>query len=374
MSTQNQRSPRIGIILNSPDADAESVVEEQYFISNTVYNEIADVLKEHGAIVSKIEAKGNLYEKFDEVSGELDLVFNLAQDLYQVGVPMVLEQLRLEKKDETLEYTGARFEGHTLALNKALARQVLGSNVSQPEWWLLENENSPLPEALEFPVIIKPVNEAHSIGIRQSNVVSSMDELKTVLDRLRKRVGGAMIIESFLDGHEYSMGIVGNVIFPAIAWDLDDIPGKPLVRGEDLKQMNLTVPHADLVSDPELSMELATQVATTHLGLGLLDYSRTDFRARKDSSQPYFIEVNSGCGLRKGESLLPWTAKGAGVSYTELIASIAAQGLKRLPADQYEELDTAKFEATYQHLQERAKSNRTLKVRGEEFYVMDPLN
>lgn len=374
MATQSPRPVRIGIVLNSLPVEEEAIVEEQYIISNEVYHEISEILEEHGAIVSKIDAKGNLYQKFEELSGGIDLIFNLAQDLYQVGVPMVLEQLKLERKVKALEYTGARFEGHTLALNKALARQVMGSKISQPDWWLLEDEKSPLPEGLEFPVIVKPVNEAHSIGIRQSNVVSSMAELQAILEQLRERVGGAMLIESFLDGDEYSMGIVGNVVFPAVFWDLDQIPGKPLVRGEDLKQKDMTTPHAAYVADPDLSLALATQVATTHLALGLHDYSRTDFRARKGSPKPFFLEVNSGCGLRNHQSLLPLAAAVAGVSYNELIASIAAQALMRLPADQYAGLDTAKFQATYTHLQEKAKSNRVFQVRGEDFYVMDPIN
>lgn len=374
MSTQHQRPVHIGIILNSLPIGEESVVEEQYIISNEVYNEIAEVLETHGAVVRKLEAKGDLYQQLMEIAEETDLIFNLAQDLYQVGVPMVLEQLKLERKAQHLEYTGARFEGHTLALNKALARQVLGSKVAQPDWWLLEDDATPLPENLDFPVIIKPVNEAHSIGIRQSNVVSSMAELEAVLARLRKRVGGAMLIESFLDGNEYSMGIVGNVIFPSAAWDLDDIPGKPLVRGEDLKQKDLTVPHAAFVRDPDLSLALATQVATTHLELGLLDYSRTDFRARKESPAPYFLEVNSGCGLRNHQSLLPFTAASAGVSYTELIASIAAQALRRLPKAHVDGLDTAKFDATFQNLLDKAKAHRSFEVRGQTFYFMDPQN
>lgn len=374
MITSKKRPVRIKIVLNSLPVDDDLVIEEQYIISNEVYREISEVLEEHGAEVGKIEAKGNLYKTFEETAGDTDLIFNLGQDLYQVGVPMVLEQLQMERKERLFEYTGARFEGHTLALNKALARQVLGGKVSQPNWWLLDETTTELPTELEFPVIIKPVNEAHSIGIRQSNVVSSMEELQTVLARLRKRVGGSMLIESFLDGNEYSMGIIGNVIFPAAAWDLSDIPGNPLVRGEDLKQQDLTVPHASFVRDPDLSLALATQVATTHLELGLLDYSRSDFRAIKGSPTPYFLEVNSGCGLRNHQSLLPWTAAGAGVSYKELIASIAAQALKRLPPEQVAELDTEKFEKTFAELQEKAKSHRTFQVRGQDFYIMDPEN
>lgn len=372
MSTQNQRPVHIAIVLNSNSLQDDAVIEQQYNISNEVYSEISDVLQAHGATVSKIEAHGNLYEKFDAIAGEVDVVFNLGQDLYQAGVPMVLEQLKKEKQQKFLAYTGARYEGHTLALNKFLARQVLGNKVSQPKWWFLEDATSPLPEGLEYPAIVKPVNEAHSIGIRQSNVVFSESELHGVLGRLHKRVGGGMLIETFLDGNEYSMGIVGNVIFPSAAWDLNEIPGSPLVRGEDLKQQDLTVPHAAMVTDPELSLAIAKQVATTHLELGLLDYSRSDFRARKESPTPYFLEVNSGCGLRNLQSLLPWTSAKAGISYTELIASIAAQALKRLPAQHRDNLNTEQFEATYTKLQDKARAHRSFQIKGQTFFLMDP--
>lgn len=374
MSKQNLRPVRIGIVSNSEEVKETLLVEQQYIISNEVYDEMSEVLINHGAEVKQIEAKGNLYETFARLPEEVDLIFNLAQDLYQVSVPMVIEQLKFEEDDWLPEYTGARFEGHTLALNKALARQVLGDKIPQPAFWYLENASSPLPETLPFPVIVKPVQEAHSIGIRQSNVVYSMEALKGVLAEIRSRIGRGILIETFLDGNEYSMGIIGNLIMPAADWNLDELPGSPLVRGEDLKQQDLTIPHAKLVRDPALSLELARQVATVFTELGLLDYSRCDFRARKSASTPCFLEVNSGCGLRNLQSVLPFTAATAGVSYEELIASIAAQALQRTPEALRAQLDTSQFEATYQGLQTRAKAGRKITVKGQDFYIMDPLD
>ena len=141
-----------------------------------------------------------------------------------------------------------------------------------------------------------------------------------------------------------------------------------------MKQNDLTTPHADYVRDPEIALALATQVATTHMELGLFDYSRSDFRARKGSSDPYFIEVNSGCGLRNHTSLLPLTASKAGVSYSDLIASIAAQALQRLQPAHRNQLDTSKFDATFSNLQERAKAQKVIHVKGQPFFVMGIAN
>ncbi|MCB0551771.1 MAG: hypothetical protein KDD19_29670 [Phaeodactylibacter sp.] len=372
MFTNQSGAVRIGIAVNSSGAPGASSIEEQYTTSNEVFNEIADVLRQHDAEVFKIEANGALVEQLSTLAPSVDLIFNMAEDLYQVALPMAVQQVQLELAPMPLACTGATVEGHILALNKALARQVLGNRVAQPDWWYLDDAEMMQTEDISFPVIIKPATEGHSLGVHQDNVVYSMAELEQAYRRLRKRFKGKLLIESFLDGVEYSIGLVGNVILPAVAWDLSQMPGQPLVRGEELKQQDLTIPHATLITEHALLESLATQAATAHIELGLQDYSRSDFRSRKGSFVPCYLETNSMPGLENLQSVLPWAAANAGVTYPELIGSIVAQALKRLPDEYREQLHTQKFEASYRQLELRASEGKRITVSGREFRLLEP--
>ncbi len=368
----NLKNIRVGVAVNSPDNDLSSVIEQQYIKSDEFFNRITKILKNHDVEIVKIEANGNLFGKISAMVEEIDLVFNLGEVIYQIAVPLAVEQVKFEHSTTHLGCTAAGAEGHMLALNKAFARQMLLNKVNQPKWWYIEGEAVPKLEPTDFPVIVKPINAAHSIGIRQKNVVYSNEELEQVIIELRTQFRNELLIESFLDGIEYSMGLVGNIVMPAVSWDLNKIVGQPLVRGEYLKLNDLTLPHAGLVTDETTHESLATQAVTAFLELGLRDYCRSDFRARKnDASAPFYLETNSTPGLQSIDSVLPWSASKAGVTYDELIAAIVWSALQRLPKDYLEQLNTAKLEENYRNLQN--KGSKRIEVNGQEFVLLMPL-
>ena len=182
-----------------------------------------------------------------------------------------------------------------------------------------------------------------------------------------------MLVEGFLDGVEYSIGLVGDVVMPAVAWDLDRLPGQPKVRGEDLKRADLTIPHARLVRDPVVARALATQAVVAHRELGLRDYSRSDFRALAASPAPYFLETNSMPGLQDFQSVLTWAAGQAGIAYRDVIGSIVALALRRLKEAHRRRLDIAPFEEAYRRLREGANPSETIRVGGGEYHLLQPL-
>lgn len=374
MSTEKPRAVHVGIVLNRVGQGDALGLHTQYTTSQKVSDGIIQALRQHGAEVSEIEAGSNLYARLHGIAKKVDVIFNLAEDLYQMAVPITLAQLHKELEQPYPVCTGAGAEGHMLALNKALARQVLGEHISQPAWWCLAEDETPQPDEISFPVLVKPTSEGHSVGVDEANVVSSNSELERALAQLRKRLGGPMLVESFLDGNEYSVGLIGNVVMPAVAWDLNQLPGQPLVRSENLKQADLTIPHAQIVRDPELAKSLAHQAATAHIRLGLQDYSRSDFRAKQGCAEPYYLETNSMPGLQNLQSVLPWAMARAGVAYEDIIGSIVAQALQRLPAAHRQQLHTEHFEAAYRRLLAQAQNGQKICVRGREFYLLEPVD
>lgn len=358
------RAVRIGLALNSRDRDYAPELANQY-TSRTTRDDVAGALAGLGAEVVEVEADAGLFARLAELAGTLDLVFNLAEGLphcrsRQVTVPMALDHLGLE-------WTGSLVEGHLVAANKALARRVLGDRVAQPRWWQVATPQAPLPGEVGFPVLVKPLQEGFSAGINEASVATSRAQLRGALRRLGERMRGPFLVEGFLDGMEYSIGLVGDVVLPGVCWDLRRMPGQPRVRGEELKRADLTIPHARLVEDPEVAESLARQAVTAHLELGLRDYSRSDFRALGPSPAPFFLETNSMPGLQNQQSVLTWAAAQAGVAYQDVIGSIAGLALRRLPPAHWQGLDLEPFEAAYRRLWEHAGTARVIRVGGREF-------
>jgi|GEM_PF-3508544 len=364
------RNIRIGVAVNSPNNDVSSTIEKQYIKSDEFFGRITKLLKNYDVEVVKIEANGNLFSKIADLIGDIDAVFNLGEVLYQIAVPLVIDQVKFEHNAD-LACTSAGAEGHLLALNKVRARQILLNKINQPKWWYAEGDAVPQLAPEDFPVIVKPINAAHSIGIYQKNVVYNNADLAQIIAELRTKFSDRLLIEGFLDGVEYSMGLVGNVIMPGVSWDLSKIPGNPLIRGEYLKKNDLTLPHATIVRDATIHESLATQVATAFIELGLRDYCRSDFRGRKHDPTPYYLETNSAPGLQSIDSVLPWAALRAGVSYDQLIAGIIWSSLKRLPQEYLKKLNTHKLKTSYQNLQNQG--GKRIQVKGQEFILMMPL-
>lgn len=358
---------RIGVALNLRDKGYAPDLFEQY-TSRQTRDDVVGALATLGAEVVEIEADHDLLGRLERLGSSLHLVLNLAEGLPQcrsrnVTVPAALDHLGVE-------WTGSSVEGHLVAANKALARALLGERVAQPPWQTLEPSVDPGPLRIPYPVIVKPPGEGFSVGIDETSVVASDEELAGAVERLRARVRGPVLVESFLDGVEYSVGVVGNVVLPAVRWDLSRMPGSPRVRGEQLKKADLTIPHAQLVGEPEVARALATQAIAAHRGLGLRDYSRSDFRARSDSPDPFFLETNSMPGLQDLQSVLPWSAATAGVAYEEVIGSVVALALRRISPQRVRTLDVRAFEDAYRRLWERTDPSRVVHVDGHEYRML----
>lgn len=364
-----KRALCIGIALNCRDRGYGEALQDQYTDPRT-QADVVGALASFGADLVEIEADRDFPARATELAGALDLVLNLAEGLpcchsRHVTVPAVLDHLGVP-------WTGAPVEGHLLAANKAMTRRLLGESVHQPRWWRLGARPSILPPDLEYPVMVKPMREGYSVGIDQRSVAGSELELRDALRRLGERAREPFLVESFLDGVEYSAGLVGEVVMPAVSWDLQRLPGAPRVRGEDLKREDLTIPHADFVRDPETRISLATQAVTSHLALGLRDYSRSDLRARAGSPLPFFLETNSMPGLQDHQSVLPWAAGRAGVAYRDVIGSIIALAGRRLSPEQRNRVQIDGFESAYERLKGLAAQALTVRVGDRDYYLLDP--
>ncbi|MEV6272143.1 ATP-grasp domain-containing protein [Kribbella sp. NPDC051936] len=152
------------------------------------------------------------------------------------------------------------------------------------------------------PVVVKPVADGSSVAVRK------VDTLDAV------RADGELIVEPFLGGREFTVAVIGGTALPVVEIELTtevfDYAAKyqpGAVR--EVCPAEIAVDFAEQLQDLAVRAHQALGFGTT--------YSRVDFRC-DDAGTPYCLEVNALPGLTRG-SLVPVAAKGAGLTYGELV-------------------------------------------------------
>jgi D-alanine-D-alanine ligase len=262
-----------------------------------------------------------------------DLVFNLAESFggksaLESNVAALLNLLGLR-------YTGSSPAGLLLAGDKSLTKKILRvHDIRSPKFTTLYRGALDLAGDLAFPVIVKPPQEDASIGITSSSVVQDLKELFGKIDELQSEFQAPVLVEEFVEGREFYVGVLGNVTpeaLPVIELDFSALPaGRPRIAsweakwgadgqgsGEEFAGTKSVFPDgvpADLVK------RMQSVAIECFQALRLRDYARIDLRVTT-AGDVYVIEVNPNCYLER-ESEFARAAQRAGHSYDALIARI----------------------------------------------------
>ena len=329
-----QKSLRIGLIYNlkrkTPAVEDDSEAE---FDSPATVGAIAKALEGLGHSVELFEARDNLPGKLAE--GTIDIAFNIAEGSGGRSREAVVPAL-LDLYD--IEYTGSDATTLSLTLDKSLAKRIVAqAGLKTAPFILMFTGKERLPKDLTFPVVCKPNAEGSSKGIFAKSVANNTDELRQIVKSLIKRYSGGVLVESFLSGREFSVGLLGpnkkpKVLPPMEIVFLDKDNPTPIYTFEhkiaDNQEVRYQAP-ADV--DPKLKKKLETLASKSYQVLGCRDVSRIDIRLDA-KGEPCFIECNPLPGLSPQWSDLCIIAGAAEISYDELIAHIVAPAIKRFHA------------------------------------------
>lgn len=114
-----------------------------------------------------------------------------------------------------LPYVGSGVLGSALAMDKLRSKWVFASaGIATPPFAVIRSdiEREAVQMQLEYPVMVKPVHEGSSIGMSR---VDSAEQLAAACAEAF-RFDGEVMIEQFIAGSEYTVGIVGDLALPAI--------------------------------------------------------------------------------------------------------------------------------------------------------------
>ncbi len=302
-----------------------------------VVDQVVAALKQGGHKPSVLGIHGDLGRL---VSGlrrrKPDLVFNLMesfgdQDLGAVGVAGLLDLMGLP-------YTGGGPGEYYIREDKALTKKLLAfDEIRYPEFSVF----SPDAELetggrLRLPLFVKPLRMDASIGIDAGSLVRSTHELLERVALIHEKVRDAALVEEYIEGREFYIGVLGNQepqAFPPIEMDFSGLPeGAPHVLDarakwdEDSPEYRGT--RAVLADLPdELRARLQKVAVDAYRALRVRDYGRIDLRLT-DTGEPYVIEVNASCYLEKSSEFAT-AAAAAGLDHVRLVNRIAELAVER---------------------------------------------
>jgi D-alanine-D-alanine ligase len=257
-----------------------------------------------------------------------ELVFNIAEGMHGFGrqalVPTVLDSYRIP-------YTFSDPLALCVTLHKATAKRVVHDlGIATPDFAVVESMADIDQVSLAYPQFIKPVAEGTSKGITAASKVHDLAELRLGCTRLLERFRQPVLVETFLPGREFTVGILGTGDLSRALGVMEiaivERSEAPIYDFSHKKRYEHRVEFR-LAKDAEAATagQLALDIWKC---LGCRDAGRVDLRSDADG-RPHFLEANPLAGLHPQDSDLMILGRLKGKSHAEIIRKIMDSALQR---------------------------------------------
>lgn len=308
---------------------------------------VESALRAGGHAVRRVEADADVLASLR--STPTDIVFNISEgvslpdgvgggDSRESLVPAVCELLGLP-------YTGSGVLATALCLDKPRTKQILAwHGIPSPAFQVFTRADERLGSHLRFPLIAKLAREGSSIGLAADSIVDDEAALRRLLLRLIHSYHQPVLVEEFIEGREFTVGVLGNAapdVLPVVELVFDHPCGINLFDPHDVvRDMALAsgcpLPpfggtHDSLCPAPideALAERIATLARRAFHALDCRDWCRIDLRMDRQGAL-YLLELNPIAGIDPSY-LLPRAAAAAGLSYAGLVNRILDEALARL--------------------------------------------
>ena len=256
------------------------------------------------------------------------MVFNIAEGLRgadrEARVPALLEGCGVP-----CTFSGSRVL--TVGLHKGMSKRLArNAGVRTADFEVAASLQDAARCGLPMPLFVKPVAEGSSKGITAANVVASRQALVRRCGELLARYRQPVLVETYLPGREFTVGIVGTGTRAEILGVMEVSCGDGAEPGgySYVNKVNFqTCVQYELATD-ETARRAGTMALRLWRYLGCRDAGRVDLRCDADG-EPHFLEVNPLAGLHPRHSDLPILCRLTGVGFEELLDLIVASARRR---------------------------------------------
>ena len=306
-------------------------LDRGYSMEDTAEFDKQDTVDSLEAALRKIgvetETIGNCFQLVEALAAgkKWDLVFNIAEGLYGDGresvVPAILDQYRIP-----YVFSGPVILG--ISLNKYLTRLIVSAAGVPVSPGMLISSPADIEKCnLEYPLFIKPVSEGTGKGITERNLLKSPAELKEIAEYLLVRFSQPALVEEYLPGREFTVGIIGSgddaIAIGGMEIECRNNYPYSVEFKENYEEFCRYIPMAKEFAD-----ECKTVALNVWKALGGVDAGRVDVKADRNGRM-CFMEVNPLAGLHPVHSDLPILSRMINIDYQTLIEMIMKSTLKR---------------------------------------------
>jgi len=226
-----------------------------------------------------------------------------------------------------IPYTGSGVMASAIAMDKVMTKRVwIAEGLPTPRHVrLAPGEQSrerviAVPDTLGLPLIVKPPREGSSIGVTKVAGYSQMQDAVALATRYDPDV----LCEEFIEGDEVTCPVLGQgrnakalpvikIVAPEGAYDYQN----KYFTDEVKYQCPSGLPRDE-------EREIQRIVVAAYTTLGCRGWGRADLMIRKTDRKPFLLEINTSPGMTS-HSLVPMSAKAAGMSYEQLCLHLVAQ-------------------------------------------------
>ena len=287
--------------------------------------------------VTLVEANERVFTNLNRA--DPDFVFNIAEGLHSPSRESLIPALCDMRGTP---YTGSGPFTLSACLDKSRAKQILSYfDIPTPGFSILSNLNGDI-DAISYPVILKPLLEGSSKGIRNDSVVWDRRDIIKKARELISDYDQPVIAEEYLPGREFTVAIIGNGsrlrVLPIVEVIFDALPAgtNPIYSYEakwiwdrEENPLDIFSCPADLTEEEKRSIE--DVCIRAFKALGCRDWCRIDVRL-DEKGVPNIIELNPLPGILpnpESNSCFPKAARAAGISYEDLILTVLDEARRR---------------------------------------------
>ncbi|MBP6484365.1 MAG: D-alanine--D-alanine ligase [Rhodoferax sp.] len=219
-----------------------------------------------------------------------------------------------------IPYTGSGVMASSISMDKVMTKRIwLSEGIPTPRYQLLRRdafsaeELMAIPESLGLPLIVKPACEGSSLGV--TKVISRAEVASAV--QAANQLKDDILCEECIEGDEVTCPVMGSgdaaVALPVIRIVAPD--GKYDYQNKYFTDSTQYLVPCGLPAGEEDAIQAL--VLKAYRVLGCRGWGRVDVMIDGKTRKPYLLEINTSPGMTS-HSLVPMSAKAAGISYEDL--------------------------------------------------------
>jgi D-alanine-D-alanine ligase len=334
------KSLRILVLMHSdlvPPEDAKLKDKDRL---ETPWTTEYDVLLHLKSMGHKVKALG-IYSDLSKIREAIEefkphIVFNLLEEfdgeaVFDSHVVSYLELLRIP-------YTGCNPRGLMMARDKALTKKILMYHrIKTPRFAVFpKNRRTKVPKMLKYPLIVKCLDEDASLGLSKASIVNNEEKLQERIKYIHKKIGVDAIVEEFVSGREFYVGVLGNYRMELLpAWEVfyqkADNPEKEFysrsAKWNEKYRQRKGIDSGKAKVDEETEKRIQEVAKKTYKALGLNGYARIDVRM-DEKGRIYVIEANPNPNIAMDDEFAESSYYQNQWDYHQILQKILNLGLK----------------------------------------------